>query len=87
MLAETVQKLFTPEFSGDMWDTLEVSGLWPIKGIVNGGMEIGDRQSVVCDQSEGMERGDDPVLSDGPSMEVPVEGDDQVVEETDVDHD
>ena len=47
MLAETVQNLFTPEFSGDMWDTLEVSGLWPIKGNVNGGMEIGDRHSVV----------------------------------------
>ena len=40
MLAETVQKLFTPEFSGDMWDTLEVSVLWPIEGVVNGGMEM-----------------------------------------------
>ena len=87
MLAETVQKLFTPEFSGDMWDTLEVSGLWPIEGIVNGGMEIGDRESVVCDQSEGMETGDDPVVNNGPSMEVSVEGDDQLVEDKDVDPD
>ena len=38
MLAKTVKNFFTPESSGDVWDTEEVSGLWPIEGIVNGGM-------------------------------------------------
>ena len=40
MLAKTVKNLFASESSGDVWDTEEVSGLWPIEGIVNSGMEI-----------------------------------------------
>ena len=34
-----------------------------------------------------MERGDDPVVNDGQSVEMPVEEDDQLVEGTDVEHD
>ena len=86
-----------------MWDTLEVSGLWPIEGVVDGdqsegmeggdqpmvddGLGDGDKQSVDGDQSEGMEGGDDPVVDDGQSVEMPVEEDDQLVEGTDVEHD